>query len=156
MAAAADISDPAQLPSGSRGHMPRIFHLLVIVMILQLFASSGVGCAGCVGSVHENVGTVKPDAHSVSGQQSAEMLPAGVMESPAGVNDVLAVYAKLTGATLEVEESVHQIQGAIPFPPSYPAMTKAQACDFLEVGLRKAGVAITHPDANHVIFKLQR
>jgi hypothetical protein len=123
---------------------------IVSLLIIQIIV------AGCANSSHQVVTIVRPSkSESSVTTKPQEDVPAGIIESPIDISQTLDIYAKLTGASMDVEESVRETQRIVFGNQTYPAMTKAQARDFLEKGLRAAGVVVIHQRTNHVVFRLQ-
>jgi len=85
-----------------------------------------------------------------------EMLPQELMYTTVGVDQLLPVYAKFTGAQLDVSDDVRAFQGIIVFKDSYPPMTRAEALDVLDTALLKAGVVVTHRGPKLAIFRLKQ
>ena len=90
-------------------------------------------------------------------KQAEEIIPASSCPWPLEMTQVLDIYAKLTDAELQAENDVRRFPGLFRFPTQVPAMTRAQACEFLEKMLRdQAGVEVVHPDDKHVILRLRK
>jgi hypothetical protein len=86
-----------------------------------------------------------------------EVLPAGTCPWPLDLKEVLAIYAALTGAELQVDEDVRQFQVYMRFPKECPAMTQTQARELFEATLREqAAIEVIHPDDKHAIVRFQK
>ena len=83
-----------------------------------------------------------------------EMIPSQLME-PVDIGQLLVIYAKFTGAQLDISQDVRQLPAMIYFDGSCPAMTRAQAVDMLDAALLKAGVVVTHHGPKHAVFRLE-
>src|ERR1019366_982364 len=57
-----------------------------------------------------------------------EMIPSQLME-PVDIGQLLVIYAKFTGAQLDISQDVRRFPAIIFFDGSCPAMTRAQAAD---------------------------
>lgn len=90
--------------------------------------------------------------NSVEGTNSEEKIPAGygnVMD----VQQVLHIYAELTGADLKLQDGISTNRVFIKLG-SYPAMTRAETVAYLEKELREqAGIIAVHKDTGHVEFE---
>jgi hypothetical protein len=84
------------------------------------------------------------------------MLPAGEMYPEVHLDVLLPIYRELTGAKLETQDIMDQLDQPVHFPRSHPAMTRAQAIDMIDKALFEAGIVVRHPDTKHVVFRMKR
>jgi hypothetical protein len=69
---------------------------------------------------------------------------------------MLQVYAQLSSAKVEAGEGVRESQVNLKVPP-YPALTRSQAIKLIKKILHdQAGIVVTHPNPNVVLFKLKK
>ena len=71
------------------------------------------------------------------------------------VTTVLAIYAELTGAHLDVDDRVRQTRAIFEFRNLVP-MTRSQAIELVERALLDLpGVVVTHRDPSHILIELE-
>jgi hypothetical protein len=69
---------------------------------------------------------------------------------------VLAIYAEMAQAQLDIEDEVRRLPALIRFTNTEP-VTRAQAIVLLDNALlEQAGILVTHPESNRVVFRLHR
>jgi hypothetical protein len=89
-------------------------------------------------------------------ESTEELLPAGTTPMPLPIAEVLAIYAELTGAELQVDEAVRNFPGQLRFG-QYPEMTRTQACDFVERMLRdQAGVELVQVNGPRAVVRFAK
>ena len=98
-------------------------------------------------------GNLSPDASKVDRPDAT--VPPSFDDYPLDISQVLEIYAKFTGAELDIGEGVCRVSEPI-YMKSTPAMTRAQAVDLVDDLLLKAGVVVTHPDSKHAVFRLKQ
>jgi hypothetical protein len=96
---------------------------------------------------------VCPNASKVD--RPDETVPPSINDCSLDISQMLAIYAKFTGAELDIGEGVRQVADPI-YLKSTPAMTRAQVVDLVDDLLLKAGVVVTHPDSKHAVFRLKQ
>ncbi len=86
-----------------------------------------------------------------------EVIPAGAIKFiNLDLAQVLAVYAGLTQANLDIEEDIGSLPVLIRFTNTEP-VTRAQAIALLDqVLLEQAGIVVTHPESTRAILRLRR
>ena len=86
-----------------------------------------------------------------------ELLPASTGPSwPLAIGQVLAIYAELTGAELQVDEDVRSFPGLFRLP-QLPEMTRTQAREFFETTLREqAAVEVFHSGNSHATVRFRK
>jgi hypothetical protein len=95
-------------------------------------------------------------AESAKVERADEMAPASFNDVEAlDVSQILDVYAKFTGAELDIGAGVREVAAPIQLKFT-PAMTRGQVVDMLDDHLLKVGVVVTHPDAKHAVFRLKQ
>jgi len=89
----------------------------------------------------------------ISMEAPEELLPGSSSPAWLSIGQVLAIYAELTEAELQVEENVRDFSGPIRFP-RYSEMTRTQAREFVETALwEQAGVEVFQVDSNHAVVR---
>jgi len=113
--------------------------------------------SGCVnrpdstpGSTHSGTDGLPP-----APERAEEMIPPGGSFQPMDVITVLAIYAELTGAHLDVDDRVRQTRASFEFRNLVP-MTRSQAIELVERALLDLpGVVVTHRDPSHILIELE-
>ena len=83
---------------------------------------------------------------------ATEKIPVGIGDEPFDVRQVLDVYAKLTGKTIDTVGGVQNCHTLIRAKQTRP-LTKAEAIQLIEQDLRdQAGIVVLSRDRHHVVF----
>ena len=99
-------------------------------------------------------GHVIPNAAETA-HSSDEMIPAGSIKFTAvGVAEILAVYAAIARANMDIDPAVKGLSVLISFE-NKEDITRSEAIALLDKALRdQAGIIATHPNTNRAVFRL--
>ncbi|HXU75521.1 MAG TPA: hypothetical protein VN794_03090 [Methylomirabilota bacterium] len=134
--------------AGERILVDTVLSMAMVVMVLASGCESRPDSTP--GSTHFGTNGLPPAA-----ERAEEMIPPGGSFKPMDVTTVLAIYAELTGAHLDVDDRVRQTRTSFEFRNLVP-MTRSQAIVVVERALLGLpGVVVTHRDPSHILIELE-